>query len=84
MLLQEVRKKLTNILKILFFVYIEHVKFQEASFNSSWDIKQWNNKNSGSIPSPHPGHADARNLRCFESIPSPHWVHSYAIILKWP
>ena len=28
-------KKLTNILKILFFVCIEHVKFQEASFNSN-------------------------------------------------
>ena len=30
------------------------------------------NKKSGSIPSPHPGHACAAILRCFGSIPSPH------------
>ena len=36
----KLEKKTKNILEILlvFFVYIEHVKFQEASFNSNWDI----------------------------------------------
>ena len=49
----KLEKKLKSILEILFFlsVYIEHVKFQEASFNSNWDIKR---KSFGSIPSPHP------------------------------
>ena len=50
----KLEKKLKNILEILFFVYIEHVKFQQASFNSNWDIKRWNKKKSGLIPSPHP------------------------------
>ena len=40
----KLEKKLKNILEILFLGYIEHVKFQEASFNSNWDIKWWNKK----------------------------------------
>ena len=40
----KLENKLKNILEILFFVYYsEHVKFQEASINSNWDIKRWNN-----------------------------------------
>ena len=29
-------------LEICIFVYTEHAKFQKASFNSNWDVKQWN------------------------------------------
>ena len=36
----KLEKKLNkNTLELLFFVYIEHVKFQEASFNSNCGIK---------------------------------------------
>ena len=31
-----------KMLEIVFFVYTEHAKFQKASFNSNWDVKQWN------------------------------------------
>ena len=31
----KLEKKVKNILQIFFIVYIEHVKFQEASFNSN-------------------------------------------------
>ena len=42
-------------------MYTEHTKFEKASFNSNWDVKQW--------------------TKYFGSIPSPHHVHSRAIIL---
>ena len=29
-------------LEMIFFVYTEHAKFQKASFDSNWDVKQWN------------------------------------------
>ena len=61
------------------FVYTEHAKFQKASFNNNWDVKQWNKMlwiNTFNSPS---------TFLCynfsFGSIPSPHQVHSCAIIL---
>ena len=37
--LEKTRQNLRNSI----FVYNEHAKFQKASFNSNWDVKQWNN-----------------------------------------
>ena len=36
----KLEKKIKNILEILLFVYIEHAKFQKASFNGNSDVKQ--------------------------------------------
>ena len=35
-------KKLSYYVRNSIFVYTEHAKFQKASFNSNWDVKQWN------------------------------------------
>ena len=43
-------------MEILFLYLLNMLSFKKPNFNSNWDIKWWN-KNSGSIPSPHPGHA---------------------------
>ena len=36
--LENSRKNVKNSI----FVYTEHAEFQKASFNSNWDVKQWN------------------------------------------
>ena len=66
-------------LQIVFFVYTEHAKFQKASFNSNWDVKQWN-KIFWIDTFASPNTFLSYNFS-FGSIPSPHHVHSRAIIL---
>ena len=67
-----------KMLEIVFFVYTEHAKFQKASFNSNWDVKQWNKMFwIDTFISPN-------TFLCynfsFGSIPSPHQVHSIAFL----
>ena len=45
---------------LVFFVYIEHGKFQKASFDSN---RGGETKSSGSLPSPHPVYAVAKFLK---------------------
>ena len=59
-------------------MYTEHAKFQKASFNSNWDVKQWNKMFwIDTFISPN-------TFLCynfsFGSIPSPHQVHSIAFL----
>ena len=59
-------------------MYTEHAKFQKASFNSNWDVKQWNQMFwIDTFISPN-------TFFCcnfsFGSIPSPHQVHSIAFL----
>ena len=59
-------------------MYTQHAKFQKASFNSNWDVKQWNKMvwiDTFTSPS---------TFLCynfsFGSIPSPQKVHSIAFL----
>ena len=73
----EVRKLKKNVSNSI-FVYTEHAKFQKASFNSNWDVKQWNKMfwiDTFTSPSTFLWYNFS-----FGSIPSPHQVHSIAFL----
>ena len=60
-------------------MYTEHAKFQKASFNSNWDVKQWNKMfwiDTFTSPSTFLHYNFS-----FGSIPSPYSVHSWTVIL---
>ena len=59
-------------------MYTEHAKFQKASFNSNWDVKQWN-KMFWIDTFMSPNTFFCYNFS-FGSIPSPHQVHSIAFL----
>ena len=89
-----------NMLEIVFFVYTEHAKFQKASFNSNWDVMQWNKIFwIDTLTSPSTflcynfsfGSIPSCHrihscaiILVFGSIPPPQQVHSCAVKLKWP